>query len=138
MEAKPTRIQPFHRFALFFRHGCQPAGNATAVGVLQNGIQGGLDIAAAHRKGVDGRPVKLREDRQKFLAKMDSLATPGQQIYHSVFAALFGYVFEILEKSLPVTGTKFLKFQHFSHILIFASSIPHFKKDSTTQRKAFC
>ena len=87
MVAEAIGIQLLKQMDIFARQAGDTAGNAPLLAIFDDGIDGGLLVAAAHREGVDRAAVELGKQQRMVMDEGQLLPTPQIQIHKGKFTA---------------------------------------------------
>ena len=117
VEAEFAGVQSFQLGAILRGQSIQTAGNAADLGIMDDGIDGGLQITMPHREGVDAAAVELGEKGQIAVHQCGFLPTPQIEVCEAILAAPLSAGLQNGIIFVPVFQGKRLKIDHCDHLL---------------------
>ena len=87
VEPELVRVQTFQQVTVLMGQTGEPAGNATDMGIVDDGVDDGFYITSAHRKQINAALVELGEKDQTITHKGCPLTAPKIEIGKVIFTA---------------------------------------------------
>jgi hypothetical protein len=117
VEPESAGVEGIQGFAVCLRHGTEAAGNASGPGIVDDGIQHGLDISLTDGEGIDAPAVELGQQGQVSIHEGGLLTAPEKKIRKGVFTAPLAAGLKVCIVSGLFAQVQALVWDHNGHFL---------------------